>query len=173
MKLIDLTGQKFERLLVLRKGLKRYPGKNSSAYVHWKCKCDCGNILTIGGDSLRNNHAKSCGCIKKEKFINMITKHNDAGKQFYMCWYNMKHRCNNSSNKHFKNYGGRGITYDPKWENYKKFKEDMYFKYLYALKQLSMKTPSIEREDVNGNYCFDNCIFIPRPEQNKNKRNIK
>lgn len=57
---IDLTGKKFFRLTVLEKADKR------GNEWYWKCQCDCGNICTIAGTSLRANRTKSCGCWKKE-----------------------------------------------------------------------------------------------------------
>lgn len=59
-KVIDLTGQRFERLLVL----ERAPSKNGEAY--WKCQCDCGNIKEIRGRNLRNGITVSCGCKGRE-----------------------------------------------------------------------------------------------------------
>ena len=60
-KLIDLTGEKFGKLLVLKRG------ENIGGHAAWICQCDCGNIKTISSDSLRCGKTKSCGCLKKEK----------------------------------------------------------------------------------------------------------
>ena len=57
-KLIDLTNQKFNLLTVISK-------IEGSSPVKWKCKCDCGNFCEVSGNNLRNNHTKSCGCLKK------------------------------------------------------------------------------------------------------------
>lgn len=84
---------------------------------------------------------------------------------FYRTWQNMKNRCNNPTNPQYKNYGGRGILVDPKWINFKGFYEDMFDSYEEGF--------SIERIDVNGNYCKENCIWIPLNEQSKNRRNVK
>ena len=100
-------------------------------------------------------------------------KHGDTGTKFYQVWKNVRRRCNNIKSKDYHRWGGRGITYDLKWNNYLNFKKDMYFKYLYAIKQLKIKKPSIERINNNGNYCFDNCIFIELKDQNKNTRKNK
>ena len=54
----DLTNCKFGKLTVLEFSYC----KNRKAY--WKCKCDCGNIITIAGNSLSSGNTKSCGCIK-------------------------------------------------------------------------------------------------------------
>jgi len=57
----DLTGQKFNRLLV-----KDYFGKKGNQPC-WICICDCGNEKIIRSGDLKNGHAKSCGCLKKDK----------------------------------------------------------------------------------------------------------
>lgn len=58
----DLTGQRFGRLVVIRKD-----GKDNSGNIKWLCKCDCGNEISVNGDSLRRNKTKSCGCYNKER----------------------------------------------------------------------------------------------------------
>lgn len=60
-KLIDLTGQRFGRLLVLR----RDTYTDDQAY--WVCQCDCGTITSVMGGSLRNGLTRSCGCLRAEK----------------------------------------------------------------------------------------------------------
>lgn len=63
-KLIDETGNRYGRLLVL------YRAKNSQRKgVYWHCKCDCGNEVDIFAPSLRNGNTKSCGCLKHDKII--------------------------------------------------------------------------------------------------------
>ena len=59
--LIDLTGQKFSRLTVLRRDNSRI---ENDAY--WICQCDCGSVISVRGSSLRNGHTKSCGCLLRE-----------------------------------------------------------------------------------------------------------
>lgn len=60
---IDLSGQKFGRLVVIEKdtSIKR-PGNKT----YWKCQCDCGNQKSIVGQSLREGKTTSCGCLMKE-----------------------------------------------------------------------------------------------------------
>lgn len=60
-KIKDLTGQKFNRLTVIKDTGKR----NSHGNVIWECKCDCGNIVEVAGTNLRGN-TKSCGCLHRE-----------------------------------------------------------------------------------------------------------
>ena len=66
---IDLTGQKFGKLTVLeidKEETLRRRTTSSNKKLYWKCKCDCGNIITTVGTSLRNGSTKSCGCLQKE-----------------------------------------------------------------------------------------------------------
>ena len=60
---IDLTGQQFGRLTVI----KEDPTRDKKGNVKWICKCDCGNIVSVRGDKLRNGHTRSCGCLYDEK----------------------------------------------------------------------------------------------------------
>jgi len=60
-KFIDLTGQKFGRLTVIRRS---YP--NGTKNTYWLCRCECGIEKAIQGGSLRNGATKSCGCLNKE-----------------------------------------------------------------------------------------------------------
>ena len=59
-KLIDLSGQKFDKLLVLEKAPSR------ARHVYWRCQCDCGNIVEVSGESLRRNIPHNCGCVKQK-----------------------------------------------------------------------------------------------------------
>lgn len=83
----------------------------------------------------------------------------------YVGWFDMKRRCNNSSRKEYPRYGGRGISYDPKWESYKSFWEDMGETYAEGL--------TLDRVDNNGNYCKDNCKWSTMKEQQNNRRDTR
>ena len=89
-------------------------------------------------------------------------KHGMRKTRIYSIWRNMKNRCRYPSNKSYPNYGGRGISYDPKWESFEGFYEDMGEGYGDDL--------SLERRDVDKNYCKENCEWIPASRQNDNKR---
>lgn len=59
--LIDLTNQSFGKLIVIERDLTKPTGKNCPAY--WTCKCECGNIVSVRSDHLRDGTTSSCGCI--------------------------------------------------------------------------------------------------------------
>lgn len=80
----------------------------------------------------------------------------------YKIWDSMKQRCDNPNSSNYQNYGGRGIRYDLKWKTFEGFIEDMGPR--------PTAEYSIERINVNGNYCKENCKWIPLSEQAKNKR---
>lgn len=88
---------------------------------------------------------------------------NGAGSKLYTIYYGMLDRCNNVNNVNYKHYGGRGISICGKWSNFENFKEDMEEGWEDGM--------SIERVDVNGDYCPENCIWIPLPDQALNKTN--
>lgn len=59
----DLTGKRFDKLLVLEKTDKRQDGGS----IVWKCQCDCGKIVEISSKRLINGINVSCGCYQKER----------------------------------------------------------------------------------------------------------
>lgn len=60
---LDLTGQKYNKLTVVRETDKR----DSSGCIIWECRCECGNITYASSSALRSNHKQSCGCANKEQ----------------------------------------------------------------------------------------------------------
>lgn len=59
---IDLTGQRFNRLIVL--GIDEE--KTIPKHIYWKCLCDCNKTISVQGNSLRSGKTQSCGCLQKE-----------------------------------------------------------------------------------------------------------
>lgn len=76
---IDLSGKKFGRLLVIERDLSYPSGAGKSVY--WKCKCDCGNEISVRADKLKNSITQSCGCLSKEVHSQIFLK-NLSGKRF-------------------------------------------------------------------------------------------
>ncbi len=67
MKRIDLAGQRFGRLEVLK-----YSHTDKGKKAHWYVKCDCRNERVVRCGSLRSGKTKSCGCLNKEGIIEEI-----------------------------------------------------------------------------------------------------
>jgi len=70
MKIINITGQRFGRLTVIKKAKRPVRIKNTAAY--WLCRCECGTEKNINGVSLRNGDTQSCGCLKKEILLKRL-----------------------------------------------------------------------------------------------------
>ena len=62
---IDLTNKVFGRLTVIKRA-ENIQTPNGRSHVAWECLCECGNIIIVRSDNLRNGHTLSCGCKKRE-----------------------------------------------------------------------------------------------------------
>ena len=157
-KKIDLTGQRFGRLIVLQDvGTDRYGS------YRWLCKCDCGKTTIATRTNLTTGHTQSCGCIAREKMLNY---HGIPNKHLTRVRLSMKRRCYDPRCKEYKHYGQRGIKICDEWMGH-----DGRDKFVqWALDNGYSEGLTIDRIDVNGDYNPDNFRWITKAEQNRNKR---
>lgn len=153
--IIRLEGKKFGELTVLSRAGRK------SRYITWLCRCSCGAEIVVGGNNLRRGRTTKCKAPahKANRPVSLTVEY----KSEYQSWTSMRARCLDPKNKKYPIYGGRGITIDPRWDEFKNFMLDMGRK----------PDPkfTIERDDVNGNYEPTNCRWISRKDQGRNKRN--
>ncbi len=165
-KLIDLTGRKFGRLTVIERA-GTYISPCGSKTPTWLCKCDCGNMSTVLPHQLKSGKTRSCGCLHNELLSHKMKTHGMRNTKLYNKWYDMKRRCYNKKNKHYADYGGRGITVATHW------KDDFlaFYADVSKLPHFGEKGYSLDRIDNNGNYQLNNIRWATIKEQANNKRN--
>ena len=162
--MIDLLNQKFGKLTVIE-----YCGKNNGGASMWLCRCDCGVKKIVCSGNLKNGNSTSCGCIRKgniENFKNHTRKgkgHQGNGTRIYSIWANMKRRCLNSKNNHYKDYGGRGIIICNEWLGFIPFRD-------WALSNGYEEHLSLDRINNDDNYEPENCRWATQKEQCNNTR---
>ena len=160
----NIIGEKFGKLTVLEDAGFTTTGARKKIF---KCICDCGKIVIVKRNSLISGHTKSCGCLEIETKKTNNLKHGLRHHPLYTTWLNIKDRCNNPNNTHYKNYGKRGIKICKDWsDDFKSF-------YDWAINNGYKEGLSIERLDVNKGYSPDNCSWIPFNEQERNKTTTK
>jgi hypothetical protein len=79
----------------------------------------------------------------------------------YQVWCNMRSRCRNPNNPYFHNYGGRGISVCPEWEDYRTFERDMGPR---------PNGTTLDRIDNDKGYSKDNCRWSDWSSQCRNMR---
>jgi hypothetical protein len=161
-KFVDITGQRFGRLVV-----KGDVGKRGNyGEILWECLCDCGILTFVRGYHLKKGRISSCGCYHDECTLKRNTTHGKRHSLIYGVWLTMKSRCFNSKMTGYHNYGGRGITVCDRWAN--------SFENFYAdMGDPPEKNMSIDRIDNDGNYEPGNCRWATLEEQGRNKRTTR
>ena len=158
----DITNEKFGRLTALYRD--DYVQPNGRKRTSWKCKCECGNEITVMYDNLKSGATMSCGCLAREMISKRASTHHMTDTHIYGVWCSMKTRCYTKSATGYPFYGARGITVCDEWRNsFETF-------YEWAIENGYKEGLTIERKDYDGNYCPENCCWITSVAQANNRK---
>lgn len=162
---VEMKGGRYGRLLVLEEA-----GRDTKGNVTWWCRCNHGGKgrpkrLIVSGIKLRQGDVKSCGCLRHDTSVargRSFLRHGMSRHPLYRAWRNMKARCLDPSRKEYRRYGGRGISVCREW-----MKSDDFL--AWAKTHGYRRGLTLDRRENDGDYTPDNCRFVTRLEQQKNR----
>ena len=144
-----------------------YPNLNSKQKRRYALvKCICDKEFKTSSYSFFKNKIKSCGCKSNEIISKANSRHGSTRTRLYKTWTGMFQRTINRNNNDYKNYGEKGIVVCNEWKDFIVFKE-------WALNNGYEEHLTIDRINNDGNYEPNNCRWVNRTVQNRNKRKIQ
>lgn len=149
----NLAGWQFGKLTAIHID----PVKHNNGRVYWVCRCACGGGTSASANNLKTGKVRSCGCVHPGN-----RTHGKSRTPEHIVWKAMRRRCSSPRDKHWADYGGRGIKVCERWGSFVNFLADMGPK----------PTPrhSLDRIDTNRGYEPSNCRWATVEEQASNKR---
>jgi len=157
MKRVDLRGQRFGLLVVLR-----VAGRNRWKRLVWRCRCACGRSHIASSNNLRRGKIKSCGCDRGAAISRAKSKPGRNSSE-YIVWLAMRARCTNPKRPDYGRYGGRGIKVCARWYN-------SFDNFFFDVGPRPSAGYSLERKNNRLGYSVANCIWATAQDQANNRR---
>lgn len=153
---------KYHHLTILST-YNRTSSKGHRIHKYAVCLCDCGNTKEILLENVVSGHTKSCSCFRTK----LHTTHGLSTHKIAKVRHAMISRCHNSKSKSYPNYGGRGISVCNEWRH----NPQSFFDWMFSMGWKEGLT--LDRIDVDGNYCPENCRLITNLAQQNNRRDTR
>ena len=156
----SLVGSCFGKLFVISKTDLKYRNKETL----YACQCDCRSLCVATSYQLKKRGKVDCGCGNKQRKSDGAKQHGlvVTNRKLYSVYKAMVQRCTNHKHPLYDDYGGRGISVCERWLDIHKFFEDMLPTYKEGL--------TLDRNDNNGGYSPENCLWRDAGWQAYNKR---
>ena len=148
----DRSGQVFGRLTVVS-----FQINDKKRNAIWLCRCECGSEIYTSIDKLLSGNTKSCGCLRLELSRERFKTHGFTKTITYKTWKSMRQRC-----KKDKAYIKNKITVCPRWAN-------SFENFLADMGERPGLEYSIERKKNSLNYTPENCCWILKTHQYRNR----
>ena len=157
------VGKKFGKFTILREVRDGYPR------LHVEVICDCGTAEIRCHGSISKGNPCCKKCFSKQCALNgkKNSTHGLSNKKLYDVYKQMLRRCYTESSKDYKNWGGRGIKVCDEW------RADIFKFFEWANKSGYKEGVTIERLDVNNDYCPENCTWIANELQSNNRTDTR
>lgn len=139
------------------------PSRSDGRRTLWLIRCDCGTEVEWPASTVAKGN-KSCGCAKNTLIGQANRRHGMTKHPAYAVWRSMRQRCESPTHPAWRNYGGRGIAVCAAWaEAFENFWADMGPTWAPGL--------DLDRADNSGSYTPENCRWVSRRVNARNKRN--
>lgn len=154
---IDLTGQTFGYWTA-----EKPVGKTKHGSVVWLCRCRCGTVRDVDGQSLRKGISTSCRC--GSLGINMTHGETTSRKPSveYTAYHTARARCQKPDHPRYQDWGGRGIE----------FRFQSFAEFLECVGRKPNPAYSLNRIDNDGHYEQGNVEWADATTQSRNRRNV-
>ena len=144
-------------------GIRPNGKERKERYALFECPICTNHIEIAKSRGLRMKTCVNKDCLHKQKSATLTT-HEMTKDPMYRTWSSMKQRCNNKKNPSYMFYGAKGITYDPRWEQFECFLADM--------SSTHQKGLELDRINNKGNYSKGNCQWLDKAT-NASKNKLK